>query len=660
MLRGTGVAEFSDIFDMRPVDQGPKEGKKYDLKELIEKSSLKDNVPEWTIEGCLVAFCNEAVRRAELNRNGWLFESQYDKELYIDEQLPEILSKRRSNPDCQVSNKEKDKIDVPVLIVEVNSSPFIQTLKQTSIQLMNMLRYLRNFNLGILEYSGFAFPKLTDKPDAATDDDAKDKPDAATDDDAKDKPDAATDDDAKDKPDAATDDDSKDKPDAATDDDAKDKPDSATDDDAKDKPDAATDDDAKDKPDAATDDDAKDKPDSATDDDAKDKPDATTDDDAKDKPDAATDDDAKDKAYAAKVTVKWLKKNTKFAIVVDPLQTENVMEEMVRVLRINFDIIQNLPPEPPNKLTAIPLSGLPDGLKQIPSNYSLLLENENYFFKYPLEIYAKLLLQDLQSKALDEALEEASRKMKKEQEAWHKIEEEILAIINGEQQKDKIEKIRELLPKLEFNESNPMSKRPRSDSKISDSEISDSEISDSESHHQLRYLRPSVEKYDLFGVEYFKFPKLLKPLTEEQAKKCLMCFAKGVFAAIKQLHEHGYAHLDIHLPNVCIDPVTFEPVLIDLDRGRKCKEIVDPEMYDQSCMYDLPGANAESYDWRQFGLMLDWIQNDRSFYNTSYHVRNDLKNITDPFIKKLLKGEVPDQFDWVCDGQLTIKDVVQA
>ena len=594
---------------MRPVDQGPKEGKKYDLKELIEKSSLKDNVPEWTIEGCLVAFCNEAVRRAELNRNGWLFESQYDKELYIDEQLPEILSKRRSNPDCQVSNKEKDKIDVPVLIVEVNSSPFIQTLKQTSIQLMNMLRYLRNFNLEISEYSGFAFPKLADQTHSATDDDAKDKPDAAIDDDAKDKPDAATDDDAKDKPDA------------------------------------------------------------------------TTDDDAKDKPDAATDDDAKDKAYAAKVTVKWLKEITRFAIVIDPLKREDVMEEMVSVLRSNFDVIQNLPSEPSNRLTAIPLSGLPREINQLPSNYSLLLENENYFFKYPLEIYARSLLNELICKEAvrkkeeavrkrEEAVrkrkkavrkrkeavrkrEEAVRKREEEQEAWRKRNEEILAIINSEQPMDTFEKIRELLskrPKPEFNESNPMSKRPKSDS----------EISDSESHHQLRYLRPSVEKYDLFGVKYFKFPKLLKPLTEEQAKKCLMCFAKGVFAAIKQLHEHGYAHLDIHLPNVCIDPVTFEPVLIDLDRGRSCEEIVDPEMYDQSCMYDLPGANAESYDWRQFGLMLDWIQNDRSFCNTSYHVRNDLKSITDPLIKKLLKGEVPDQFDWVCEGQLTIKDVIQA
>ena len=183
--------------------------------------------------------------------------------------------------------------------------------------------------------------------------------------------------------------------------------------------------------------------------------------------------------------------------------------------------------------------------------------------------------------------------------------------------------------------------------------------SDSESHHQLQYLRP-LEKYVLFEVEYFKFPKLLKPLTEEEAKECLMCFAKGVFAAIKQLHEDGYAHLDIRLPNICIDPVTFEPVLIDLDRGGYCRDIADPEKYEKSCMYDLKGSPAECYDWRQFGLMLDWIQNDRSSYNTSYHDRGDLKTITDPFIEKLLKGEVPDSFDWVCESQLTIIDVIQA
>ena len=475
-------------------------GKKYDLKELIEEFSLKDNVPEWTIGECIVAFCDKAVRRAELNKNGWLFESKYDKELHIDEQLPEILSKRRTSPDCQVSNKEKDKIDVPVLIVEVNSSPFLQTLTQTSIQLMNILRYLRNFNLGISEYSGFAFPKLTDQ------------------------------------------------------------------------------------------------------------------------------------AHVAKVTVKWLKEITKFAILVDPLQREDVMEEMVSVLRSNFDVIGNLPPELPNRLIAIPLSDLPGEINQLPSNYSLLLESENYFFKYPLELSSRSLLNELCFKAAFA---------------------EILAIINSEQPMDANEKIRELLSKRlkpqfhespEFDESNPMSKRHKSDS---------------ESHHQLQYLRP-LEKYVLFGVEYFKFPKLLKPLTEEQAKECLMCFAKGVFAAIKQLHEDGYAHLDIRLPNICIDPVTFEPVLIDLDRGRKCEEKEDIAKYNQSCMYDLRGANAKSHDWRQFGLMLDWIANERSSYNTSYHVRKDLESITDPFIKELLKGEVPDQFDWVCEGQLTIKDVIQA
>ena len=509
LARVVEVAMFSDLFTERPVDQGPKRGKSYNLEDLI-KESLND-VPEWTIEGCIIAFCNEAVRRADLNKNGWSFESQYNKQLCIDEHLPEILSKMRTRPDCQVSNKEGDKITVPVLVVEVNSSPFIQTLRQTSIQLMNILRYLRNLNLGISEYSGFAFPKLADK------------------------------------------------------------------------------------------------------------------------------------THTAKVTVKWVQQKTKFTIVVDPLEAKNVMEEMVKVLRSNFDVIQNLPPEPPNRLIAIPLSGLPKELKQIPSNYSLLLENENYFFKYPLESSSRLILHDLKDNASHQR-EEANRKTL----------QTILALIN-DQQMDSIENVRKSLSKMQIPESNDIGSESNDPD---DPLLPNRHKSDSEIHHQLHYLRPLGGKYALFGVEYFKFPKLLKPLTEEQARECLKCFGEGVFAAIKQLHEHGYAHLDIRLANICIDPATFEPVLIDLDRGCKCKEKADPEKYSQSCMYDLPGAAAENYDWRQFGLMLDWIQNDRRSSNKSYHVRKDLKKISDPFILKLLEGEVPDQFDWACKSQLTIEDVI--
>ena len=49
-------------------------------------------------------------------------------------------------------------------------------------------------------------------------------------------------------------------------------------------------------------------------------------------------------------------------------------------------------------------------------------------------------------------------------------------------------------------------------------------------------------------MSFFKYPKLLPPLTREEARNCLPSFIKSVAQAIMDLHsELEVAHLDIRL-----------------------------------------------------------------------------------------------------------------
>ena len=49
--------------------------------------------------------------------------------------------------------------EVPLLLFEVHSSPYDQTLKKMALILMEHLRWLRNHDSSIVEWSGFCFPK---------------------------------------------------------------------------------------------------------------------------------------------------------------------------------------------------------------------------------------------------------------------------------------------------------------------------------------------------------------------------------------------------------------------------------------------------------------------------------------------------------------------
>ena len=54
------------------------------------------------------------------------------------------------------------------------------------------------------------------------------------------------------------------------------------------------------------------------------------------------------------------------------------------------------------------------------------------------------------------------------------------------------------------------------------------------------------------------------PLARSDAIKCLRALVEGIMKAISELHNLGFSHNDIRLPNVCFND-SYEPVLIDIE-----------------------------------------------------------------------------------------------
>ena len=101
----------------------------------------------------------------------------------------------------------------------------------------------------------------------------------------------------------------------------------------------------------------------------------------------------------------------------------------------------------------------------------------------------------------------------------------------------------------------------------------------------------------------------LHHITRETAKDCLIDFLQSVKAAVDELHSHDMAHLDIHLPNICLRNTPdgkFEAVLIDLERcKRSITSTLQEQIYD-SCMYN-GSYTLEQLDYLQVFWMAFWI-----------------------------------------------------
>ena len=105
---------------------------------------------------------------------------------------------------------------------------------------------------------------------------------------------------------------------------------------------------------------------------------------------------------------------------------------------------------------------------------------------------------------------------------------------------------------------------------------------------------------------FFRNKRFLSPLSSDQVTQCLEDFVRNTAIAIKELHDHGVAHLDIRLPNICFvnEKSKFRVMLIDLDRSRP-SEHIEANVYIGE-MYEKVKEDwcYAQLDWKQFGLLI--------------------------------------------------------
>ena len=129
-----------------------------------------------------------------------------------------------------------------------------------------------------------------------------------------------------------------------------------------------------------------------------------------------------------------------------------------------------------------------------------------------------------------------------------------------------------------------------------------------------------------------------------------------MFKALRELHDTcGLAHMDLRLENICFDPKTHRPILIDLDRSApKDYECDRHHLPSTSTMYKPLDENwvLENIDLLQTGLMFYHILDDSidssydicTFnYNRYYPTHQSIH----PCLHSLLRGQWPSEVDRV-------------
>lgn len=104
-------------------------------------------------------------------------------------------------------------------------------------------------------------------------------------------------------------------------------------------------------------------------------------------------------------------------------------------------------------------------------------------------------------------------------------------------------------------------------------------------------------------ASYITYDRIVHdPLTVEEAKLCLQGLVKAVGLAMCEMHENGFAHNDIRLPNICFDE-DFKVKFIDVDRATTLKQRYTYEAK-MGCMYDNIKGTSSDVAMVQLGWMV--------------------------------------------------------
>ena len=96
-----------------------------------------------------------------------------------------------------------------------------------------------------------------------------------------------------------------------------------------------------------------------------------------------------------------------------------------------------------------------------------------------------------------------------------------------------------------------------------------------------------------------------QPLTQNEVSLCLENFIEQAVKALTELHEIGYAHCDVRLPNFCFSN-EYEAMLIDFDRIQNAKHIGGLFGSKESYFDEHPAKErtAKGLDFKQLRLLM--------------------------------------------------------
>ena len=132
---------------------------------------------------------------------------------------------------------------------------------------------------------------------------------------------------------------------------------------------------------------------------------------------------------------------------------------------------------------------------------------------------------------------------------------------------------------------------------------------------------------------FFVFKRHLKPLSRSEAKPCLVDLTERVRQALEEVHDLGFAHLDVRLSNICYTR-NGDVQLIDFDRIQPTKD-PPPVVYGDAFMYT--GSDTSSgLDWKQLGIMIYMIQEEMMGTSEAKIEEKDVNVSKDSFLGKLI------------------------
>ena len=114
----------------------------------------------------------------------------------------------------------------------------------------------------------------------------------------------------------------------------------------------------------------------------------------------------------------------------------------------------------------------------------------------------------------------------------------------------------------------------------------------------------------------FKYEKVhYSPLEVKDASKVLQTLSEKIKAALDELHEQGFMHCDVRLPNICFNE-QLDAVLIDVDRACRTNDVTWYGVVD-SCMYKVPRGARDTFclDFMQLGWLLAWVLQPEGAYH---------------------------------------------